>query len=81
MHKKITADEYEELKGPMNAVSKDDAMHYAGVEGKAEEDLDPDEARAVRAKKQKLVTSTKKHDRHLNKQVANHLCDSDKYNN
>lgn len=75
MRKKLQEEELEEVMGPMNSVAKHDALLLSGVLGK--ETLEAQEERLVRAKKKKMVRSTLKHDRALNKRVydvyANHL--------
>jgi len=67
MRKKISEDEFEETTGPMNATAKYDAVVYANVEHKKE--LDIHDERAIRAKKEKLIRSSKKHDRTVSKSI------------
>lgn len=71
MQKKIRDDDYEEVVGPMNQVSKQDAMVWAGVTDL--ETADEHQHRTVVAKTQKAKRSSKKHDRHMNKNVARHI--------
>jgi hypothetical protein len=52
----------------MNAVAKDDAMYYLGLETK--EELTVDEGRALRAKKNKIVTASKKMERKVSREVT-----------
>ena len=51
----------------MNATAKYDAVVYANVEHKKE--LDIHDERAIRAKKEKLIRSSKKHDRTVSKSI------------
>lgn len=71
MKKKIHEEDYNELVGPMNQVSKLDAMVWSGVSDLRE--LDDHQRRTVIAKTRKAKTSSKKHDRHMNKVVASHV--------
>lgn len=67
MKKKIGAAQLAETDGPMNAVALDDARTYLGLDGK--EELTVDEFRALRAKKRKIITSTKKMDRKISREA------------
>ena len=60
--------------GPMNSVSKDDALAFVGVKGvKHLSKLDAELKREVLAKKRKLVNSTKKQDRRDSKNIIKNL--------
>jgi hypothetical protein len=63
----------EELEGPMNDVATEDARVYANVDESRE--LDIHKERRVRAKKQKIKTSSKKADRRLNKAILKNIDD------
>lgn len=68
MKKKLEADQLAETEGPMNSVALDDARTYLGLDGK--EELTVDEFRALRAKKKKIITSSKKLDRRVSHEVT-----------
>lgn len=73
-NKKFNKEELKDTHGPMNSVSKDDALVWAGapdVEHLSK--LEPHKRREVLAKKQKARTSSKKHDRNLGKQILKNL--------
>ena len=76
MRKKVTLDDYEEIHGPMNSVSKEDALIWAGAPPvKHLSKLDPDTQRIVRAKKSKAQRSSKKQDRKASKEIMKHIGD------
>jgi len=54
----------------MNAVALDDARAYLGLEDRTH--LTPVEEKQIRAKKKKIVTSTKKMDRRVNRELTRH---------
>jgi hypothetical protein len=68
MKKRLTTEDIIATDGPMNAVAKDDAMYYLGLETK--EELTVDEGRALRAKKNKIVTASKKMERKVSREVT-----------
>lgn len=68
MEKKLHIEQLTETEGPMNAVALDDARHYLGFEGKTE--LTPVEEKLLRAKKHKIVTSSKKMERRISREVT-----------
>ena len=60
--------------GPMNSVSKDDALAFVGVKGvKHLRKLDAELKREGLAKKRNLVNSTKKQDRRDSKNIIKNL--------
>lgn len=75
MQKKINDHDYSEMVGPMNQVSKLDAMVWAGVTDL--ESADEQQRRTVVAKTKKAKKASKKHDRHMNKTVTRYV-DTDK---
>ena len=68
MRKRLDDERLRETEGPMNAVALDDAMVYLGLENRAY--LTPTEDKALRAKKKKIVTATKKQDRRVSREVT-----------
>ncbi len=54
----------------MNAVAIDDARAYLGLEDQAR--LTPIEERQLRAKKKKIVTSSKKMERRIDRELTRH---------
>lgn len=68
MRKKIDDERLKETEGPMNAVALDDALTYLGLDYCTT--LTPVEERALRAKKKKIVTSTKKQDRRAARELT-----------
>jgi hypothetical protein len=68
MKKRLTTEDITATDGPMNAVAKDDAMYYLGYGAK--EELTVDEGRALRAKKNKIVTSSKKMERKVSREAT-----------
>lgn len=72
--KKFEDQDHDSTMGPMNSVSKDDALVWAGAPPvKHLSKLDSDLQREVRAKKQKAVQSTKKNDRRISKELIKHI--------
>jgi hypothetical protein len=67
MKKKLDPDELVAPEGPMNAVALADAMVYLNLNPYAE--LTPEQEIALRAKKKKIVTSTKKMDRRIDREI------------
>jgi|TARA_B100000941_G_C28499822_1_gene553353 hypothetical protein len=64
--------------GPMNSVSKDDALVWVGVPPvKHLSQLDPLIEKQVRAKKNKAKKSSKKLDRHIGKMIKRNIEDGD----
>lgn len=60
--------------GPMNSVSKDDALAFLGIKGvKHLSKLSAEAKREVLAKKRKLVNSTKKQDRRNSKSIIKNI--------
>tara|TARA_B100001057_G_scaffold481281_1_gene555144 strand:- start:466 stop:705 length:240 start_codon:yes stop_codon:yes gene_type:complete len=60
--------------GPMNSVSKDDALAFVGVSNvKHLDNLNVETKREVLAKKRKLVTSTKKQERRISKDIIKNI--------
>jgi len=68
MKKKLNIDDLIETEGPMNAVALDDAMVYLGIV--STEDLTVIEQRKLRAKKQKIVNSSKKMERRVSHEIT-----------
>lgn len=68
MKKRLDPEELTETSGPMNAVAMDDAKCYLGLENRTE--LTPVEEKVLRAKKKKIVTSTKKMERRFSREVT-----------
>lgn len=68
MRKKLDNESLTEVEGPMNAVALDDALVYLDLHDKTH--LDPLEEKAVRAKKKKIVTSSKKMDRRVSREIT-----------
>jgi len=52
----------------MNAVAQDDAMVYLGLDNRTY--LTPVEEKALRAKKKKIVTASKKMDRRVDRELT-----------
>jgi hypothetical protein len=74
MRKNINKSDFEETHGPMNSVSKEDALVWAGApEVKHLSQLDSDLEKNVRAKKQKAKTSSKKQDRRIARDIIKHI--------
>jgi hypothetical protein len=72
--KKFNTKDLNDTHGPMNSVSKDDALAYVGVKGvKHLSKLDAELKREVLAKKRKLVNSTKKQDRRDSKRIIKNI--------
>ena len=72
--KKFNTKVLSDTHGPMNSVSKDDALAYVGVKGvKHLSKLDAELKREVLAKKRKLVNSTKKQDRRDSKRIIKNI--------
>lgn len=72
--KKFSMDEVKDTHGPMNSVSKDDAISWVGApEVKHISQLDPKTKREVMAKKLKAVKSSKKADRRAGKQIIKNI--------
>lgn len=67
MRKILTTDDFEEIEGAMNPIAEDDAMVYLGLDNK--DTLTPEEERWVRAKKHKIVTSSKKKHRRISREL------------
>ena len=69
-NKKFNKDLIKDNHGPMNSVSKDDALVWAGAPPvKHLSNLEPRIRREVLAKKKKAETSSKKADRNISKQI------------
>ena len=69
-NKKFNKDLIKDNHGPMNSVSKDDALVWAGAPPvKNLSNLEPRIRREVLAKKKKAETSSKKSDRNISKQI------------
>lgn len=68
MKKRLTDEDLTETYGPMNAVAQDDAKAYLGLEDRAH--LTPIEERQLRAKKRKIVTSSKKLERRIDRELT-----------
>lgn len=72
--KKFNKEILEDTHGPMNAVSKEDALVFTGVpQVKHLSKLDGETRRDVLAKKRKLVKSSKKQDRRDSKSIMKNL--------
>lgn len=75
--KKYNPDDLDESVGPMNDVAKDDALVYAKAPPvKHLSKLEPHKEREVRAKKQKIKTSSKKAERRLRKSIIKNIDNS-----
>jgi hypothetical protein len=61
-------DEILATEGPMNAVALEDARVYLGLENR--QTLTVEEAQALRAKKRKIVTSSKKLERRIDRELT-----------
>ena len=68
MKKKIEDKDLTETEGPMNAVAMDDAKAYLGLENRT--NLTPVEEKQLRAKKKKIVTSSKKMERRFDRELT-----------
>jgi hypothetical protein len=68
MKKRLTAEELIATDGPMNSVALEDARYYLGLESKRE--LTVDEGRKLRAKKNKIVNSSKKMERKSSRELT-----------
>jgi len=68
MQKRLNLEDLINTDGPMNSVALDDALHYLGLENKTV--LTPHEEHALRAKKKKIVTSSKKLDRRVSRELV-----------
>lgn len=72
--KRFTEDVLEDTHGPMNSVSKEDALVLTGVPiVKHLSKLDAETRREVVAKKRKLVKSSKKQDRRDSKSIMKNI--------
>jgi hypothetical protein len=72
--KKFNMEEIKDVNGPMNSVSKDDALYWAGApDVKHISQLEPKLKREVLAKKSKAVKSSKKAERNASKQILKNL--------
>ena len=72
--KKFTNNVLHDTHGPMNSVSKEDALVLTGsAEVKHLSSLTKESKRQVLAKKRKLVNSTKKKDRRDGKQIIKNI--------
>jgi hypothetical protein len=71
-NKKFNKEEVKDIHGPMNSVSKDDSEVWANA--KAGNDYDAKQIQRIAiAKKKKAVTSTKKYDRNISKQILKNI--------
>jgi len=68
MKKRLTVEELIATDGPMNSVALEDAMYYLGLETNSE--LTVDEGRKLRAKKNKIVNSSKKMERKASRELT-----------
>lgn len=68
MKKRLEMDEIVATEGPMNAVALEDARVYLGLENRTY--LTPEEEQALRAKKKKIVTASKKMDRRIDRELT-----------
>lgn len=68
MKKRLTDEDLTETYGPMNAVARDDAAAYLGLENR--DILTQEEHRQLRAKKKKIVTSSKKLERRVDRELT-----------
>lgn len=68
MRKRLDDERLTETNGPMNPVAMDDALVYLGLDDRAY--LTPIEEKALRAKKKKIVTSSKKMDRRVDRELT-----------
>lgn len=72
--KKFCIEQIKDTHGPMNSVSKDDALYWAGAPNvKHLSQLEPKLKREVLAKKSKAVKSSKKAERSASKQILKNL--------
>lgn len=72
--KKFRMDNVKDTNGPMNSVSKDDAISWVGApEVKHISQLEPKLKREVLAKKSKAIKSSKKADRRAGKQIIKNI--------
>jgi hypothetical protein len=68
MKKRLEIDEILATEGPMNSVALSDAKVWLGLDGRTQ--LTPEEERLLRAKKKKIVTSSKKLDRRVDRELT-----------
>jgi|TARA_R110000850_G_C9882076_1_gene458059 hypothetical protein len=68
MKKRLKNEELTATEGPMNSVALDDAAAYLGIND--QDELTIDQARQLRAKKRKIVTSSKKMERRVSREVT-----------
>jgi hypothetical protein len=68
MKKRLKNEELTATEGPMNSVALDDAAAYLGIDD--QDELTIDQARQLRAKKRKIVTSSKKMERRVSREVT-----------
>jgi len=68
MKKRLNEEDLTATEGPMNAVAIDDARYYLGLQNQIE--LTAIQERQLRAKKRKIVTSTKKMERRVSREVT-----------
>lgn len=72
--KKFSKDDLVDTHGPMNSVSKEDALVYSGapqVEHLSK--LNTDKKREVLARKRKLVNASKKQERRISKNIIKNI--------
>jgi hypothetical protein len=67
MKKRLNPEFLADISGPMNSVALDDARNYLGF---VNQELTPIEEEVLRAKKRKIVTSSKKLDRKYNRELT-----------
>lgn len=67
MKKRLENQELTATEGPMNAVALDDAMVYLGLDNT--EGLTEVQEKTLRAKKKKIVKSSKKQDRRVSREL------------
>jgi len=73
-NKKFNKDNIKDTHGPMNSVSKEDALVWANApDVKHLSKLEPHKRREVIAKKNKAVRSSKKADRKLSKSIIRNI--------
>jgi len=68
MKKRIEIAQIIETDGPMNSVAKEDAYSYLGLD-ETDEEISISDHKALRAKKKKIVTSSKKLDRKISRET------------
>ena len=70
-HKRIKSEDLQELHGPMNSVSKEDAEEW--TKRKHSHETEEQQHRIKVAKKQKAKNASKKHERNVSKNILKNI--------